>query len=252
MESAGLPVKILPGLFELVDGKAEVSDIREVDVADLLGRDPVPPEPGLFARNIAGKVVMVTGAGGSIGSELCRQIASQQPAKLVLLDHSEFALYTIDRELHQTHGTVLVTCLGSVLDDSLLRTVMRQHGVQTIYHAAAYKHVPIVESNMQQGLRNNVFGTLAIARAALDAGAEDVINDEGGAIEVLSSPHEFEAVKAGLEQAGLHADLAEVTMRAENTVPLSGDDGVRMQKLIDVIEDLDDVQALFHNAEISE
>ena len=92
----------------------------------------------------------------------------------------------------------------------------------------------------------------AVMAAALDAGAEDVINDEGGAIEVLSSPHEFEAVKAGLEQAGLHADLAEVTMRAENTVPLSGDDGVRMQKLIDVIEDLDDVQALFHNAEISE
>ena len=92
----------------------------------------------------------------------------------------------------------------------------------------------------------------AVMAAALDAGAEDVINDEGGAIEVLSSPHEFEAVKAGLEQAGLHADLAEVTMRAESTVPLSGDDGVRMQKLIDVIEDLDDVQALFHNAEISE
>ena len=92
----------------------------------------------------------------------------------------------------------------------------------------------------------------AVMAAALDAGAEDVINDEGGAIEVLSSPHEFEAVKAGLEQAGLLADLAEVTMRAENTVPLSGDDGVRMQKLIDVIEDLDDVQALFHNAEISE
>ena len=92
----------------------------------------------------------------------------------------------------------------------------------------------------------------AVMAAALDAGAEDVITDEGGAIEVLSSPHEFEAVKAGLEQAGLHADLAEVTMRAENTVPLSGDDGVRMQKLVDVIEDLDDVQALFHNAEISE
>jgi len=92
----------------------------------------------------------------------------------------------------------------------------------------------------------------AVMAAALDAGAEDVINDEGGAIEVLSSAPEFEAVKAGLEKAGLHADLAEVTMRAENTVPLSGEDGVRMQKLIDVIEDLDDVQALFHNAEISE
>jgi len=175
VESAGLPVKILPGLFELVDGKADVSDIREVDVADLLGRDPVPPDPALFARNIAGKVVMVTGAGGSIGSELCRQIASQRPAKLVLLDHSEYALYTIDHELNQWHATELVTCLGSVFDDALLRTLMRQHRVQTIYHAAAYKHVPIVESNMQQGLRNNVFGTLAIARAALDAGAETCI-----------------------------------------------------------------------------
>ena len=92
----------------------------------------------------------------------------------------------------------------------------------------------------------------AVMAAALEAGADDVVNDEGGAIEVLSSPHEFEAVKAGLERAGLHADLAEVTMRAENTVPLSGEDGMRMQKLIDVIEDLDDVQALFHNAEISE
>ena len=175
VEGAGLPVKILPGLFELVDGKADIADIREVDVADLLGRDPVPPDPALFARNIIGKVVMVTGAGGSIGSELCRQIASQRPAKLVLLDHSEYALYTIDHELNQSHATELVTCLGSVFDDALLRTLMRQHRVQTIYHAAAYKHVPIVESNMQQGLRNNVFGTLAIARAALEAGAETCI-----------------------------------------------------------------------------
>ncbi|MEO6361697.1 MAG: nucleoside-diphosphate sugar epimerase/dehydratase [Caldimonas sp.] len=175
VEGAGLPVKILPGLFELVDGKADVSDIREVDVADLLGRDPVPPDPALFARNIAGKVVLVTGAGGSIGSELCRQIVSQRPVKLVLLDHSEFALYTIDHELRQAHSTELITCLGSVCDDALLRTLMSQHRVQTIYHAAAYKHVPIVESNMQQGLRNNVFGTLAMARAALDTGAETCI-----------------------------------------------------------------------------
>ena len=175
VESAGLPVKILPGLFELVDGKAEVSDIREVDVADLLGRDPVPPDAALFARNIAGKVVLVTGAGGSIGSELCRQIVSQRPVKLVLLDHSEFALYTIDHELQAAHGTKLVSCLGSALDDALLRTIMGQHGVQTIYHAAAYKHVPIVESNMQQGIRNNVFGTLAVARAALETEAETCI-----------------------------------------------------------------------------
>ena len=173
VEGAGLPVKILPNLFELVDGKAGVSDIREVDVADLLGRDPVPPDPALFARNIAGKVVLVTGAGGSIGSELCRQIATQRPAKLLLLDHSEFALYTIDQELRNTwRGIEVVACLGSVLDERLMQSLLHQHRVQTIYHAAAYKHVPLVEANMQQGLRNNVFGTLAVARTALEAGVE--------------------------------------------------------------------------------
>jgi FlaA1/EpsC-like NDP-sugar epimerase len=176
VEASGLPVKILPGLVEMVDGRPEVSDIREVDVADLLGRDAVPPDPALFARNIAGKVVLVTGAGGSIGSELCRQILSQNPRRLVLLDHSEFALYTIDHEvLHAAHGTEIVTCLGSVLDEALLRSLMQHNEVQTVYHAAAYKHVPIVEANVQQGLRNNVFGTLNVARAAMDAGVETCI-----------------------------------------------------------------------------
>ncbi|MGZ5132288.1 MAG: polysaccharide biosynthesis protein [Caldimonas sp.] len=176
VEGAGLPVKILPGLFDLVDGKAGLSDIREVDVADLLGRDPVPPDPALFARNIAGKVVLVTGAGGSIGSELCRQIATQRPSKLVLLDHSEFALYTIDTELRETwHGLAIAPCLGSAHDEGLVRALLRTQGVQTIYHAAAYKHVPLVESNMQQGLRNNVFGSLTVARAALETGAETCV-----------------------------------------------------------------------------
>ena len=176
VEGSGLPVKILPGLMEMVDGRADVADIREVDVADLLGRDAVPPDPALFARNISGKVVMVTGAGGSIGSELCRQILSQKPRRLVLLDHSEFALYTIDHEVLQAApGADIVTCLGSVLDETLLRDLMRQHKVQTVYHAAAYKHVPIVEANVQQGLRNNVFGTLNVARAALEADAETCI-----------------------------------------------------------------------------
>ena len=168
LEPAGLPVKILPGLVELVDGQASVADIRDLDVADLLGRDPVMPQPTLFARNIAGKVVLVTGAGGSIGSELSRQIASQRPARLVLLDHSEFGLYAIDHELrHAARGVELVPCLGSVLDEALLLRLMRDNGVQTVYHAAAYKHVPMVEANMQQGLRNNVFGSLAVAKAAL-------------------------------------------------------------------------------------
>ena len=168
LEPTGLPVKILPGLVELVNGVASVADIRELDVADLLGRDPVIAQPALFARNIAGKVVLVTGAGGSIGSELCRQIVSQHPRRLVLLDHSEFSLYAIDQELQpMSRGVELLPCLGSVLDEALLIRLIRDNGVQTIYHAAAYKHVPMVEGNMQQGLRNNVFGSLAVARAAL-------------------------------------------------------------------------------------
>ena len=176
VETAGLPVKILPGLRAMVDGQPAVADIREVDVADLLGRDPVAPAAGLFARNIAGKVVMVTGAGGSIGGELCRQILSQAPRALVLVDHSEFALYTIDQELQPlARGVVLRTCLGSVLDAAFLRRVMSEAQVQTVYHAAAYKHVPIVEANTQQGIQNNVFGSLSVAKVAMDAGIETCV-----------------------------------------------------------------------------
>jgi len=176
LEPAGLPVKILPGLVDLVDGNASVSDIRELNVADLLGRDAVVPQAGLFARNIAGKSVLVTGAGGSIGAELCRQIVSQRPARLVLLDHSEFGLYAIDQELHrQAPELELVTCLGSVLDEALLLRALSENRVETIYHAAAYKHVPMVEANMQQGIRNNVFGSLAVARAATACGIETCV-----------------------------------------------------------------------------
>ena len=176
LEPAGLPVRILPGLVDLVNGSASVSDIRELDVADLLGRDPVTPQPLLFARNIAGKVVLVTGAGGSIGSELCRQIVSQRPRRLVLLDHSEFSLYAIDQEMQQqAHGVEVVSALGSVLDAELLARLLRVNGVQTIYHAAAYKHVPMVESNVQQGLRNNVFGSLVVTHAAMAAKVETCV-----------------------------------------------------------------------------
>ncbi len=168
IEALGLPVKMLPGLADLVSsGHASVSDIRDIDVSDLLGRDPVPPNPDLFARNIRGKVVLVTGAAGSIGSELCRQILSQSPTKLILFDHSEFGLYTIEHELQLLRGdTKLVAVLGSVIDGDLVERVMREHGVQTVYHAAAYKHVPIVEANIRQGVVNNVFGSLAVAVAA--------------------------------------------------------------------------------------
>jgi len=176
LEPAGLPVRILPGLVDLVNGAASVADIRELDVADLLGREPVTPQPALFARNILGKVVLVTGAGGSIGSELCRQIMSQRPSRLVLLDHSEFGLYAINQELEQqAQGVELVPALGSVLDAELVTNLLKLNGVQTVYHAAAYKHVPIVESNVQQGLRNNIFGSLTVALAALTAKVETCV-----------------------------------------------------------------------------
>lgn len=167
IEALGLPVKMLPGLAQLVAGHASVSDIRDIDVSDLLGRDPVPPDAELFSRNIRGKVVMVTGGAGSIGSELCRQVLTQGPAKLVVFDHSEFGLYSIEQELRQLHPNVpLQVVLGSVTDEALLSRTFEENRVQTIYHAAAYKHVPLVESNVRQGVHNNVFGTLALARAA--------------------------------------------------------------------------------------
>lgn len=171
VEASGLTVKLLPGLSELVEGKADVARIREIDVADLLGRDPVAPSAMLFSRNIAGQVVLVTGAGGSIGSELCRQILTQQPRRLILLDHSEFSLYSIDQELKEAAGSAeLVPVLGSVLNADMLLALMAREQVQTVYHAAAYKHVPMVEANVQQGILNNVFGTFNVARAARAAG----------------------------------------------------------------------------------
>lgn len=176
LEGVGLPVKILPRVSDLVAGEARLSDLRELDLADLLGRDPVPPDPALFARNIHGKSVLVTGAGGSIGSELCRQIASQHPLRLVLFDHSEFSLYSIDQEMRrQAEGVEVVAVLGSVLDAALVQQVLRRYVVQTVYHAAAYKHVPIVEANVRQGLMNNVLGSQNVARAAAECGVETCV-----------------------------------------------------------------------------
>ncbi len=172
----GLPVKILPGLTDWVGRTVGLSDIRDVDVADLLGRDQVPANPELIGHNTAGKVVLVTGAGGSIGSELCRQVALQRPSMLILLDHSEFALYSVDRELRILAPELpIVAKLGSVMDRGVLDDVLRSYGVQTVYHAAAYKHVPLVEANIQQGVRNNVFGSVNVAQAAAAAGVETCI-----------------------------------------------------------------------------
>jgi FlaA1/EpsC-like NDP-sugar epimerase len=173
----GLPVHVrtLPSMSDLASGKVSVQDFLELDIEDLLGREPVPPQMGLIGRDVAGKIVLVTGAGGSIGGELCRQIALQQPSQLLLLDHNEFGLYSIHQDLQAMcaeHGldVELVPLLGSVLDISRLKDIGQQYRPATVYHAAAYKHVPLVESNAGMGVLNNVLGTLNMARVAAELG----------------------------------------------------------------------------------
>lgn len=180
LEGFPLHVRSVPGLMDLASGLVKVDDIQEVDIADLLGRDPVPPEAGLLERCIAGKVVMVTGAGGSIGSELCRQIIGLAPATLLLFEHSEFNLYSIFSELEQrcqreSLSVQLLPILGSVRDTDKLLHIMTTWGVETVYHAAAYKHVPMVEHNIAEGVLNNVMGTLNAAQSALQAGVANFV-----------------------------------------------------------------------------
>lgn len=167
LEPYPLHVKTIPGLADLVSGNASVDDIREVDIEDLLGRDPIPPDEQLLSKCIHNKSVLVTGAGGSIGSELCRQIVSLAPAKLVLYELSEYALYKIHQELSGLYPSVeILPVLGSITNEERLRHVVTSLNIQTVYHAAAYKHVPLVESNPLEGIRNNVFGTLITAQVA--------------------------------------------------------------------------------------
>lgn len=172
LSNLGLRVRILPAFVDIADGKHTVDLIRDVEIGDLLGRDAVPPEFGLMEANTRDRVVLVTGAGGSIGSELCRQLSAVGVSKLVMLDSSEFALYQIDRELTKQAGLEKIAVLGSVDDAALVRRVMRDHAVQTVFHAAAYKHVPLVEANPFEGIKNNVFGTYNVASAAYDSGVE--------------------------------------------------------------------------------
>jgi FlaA1/EpsC-like NDP-sugar epimerase len=174
LEPLTIKVLSIPGMADIVEGKAKLSEFRDVEIEDLLGRDPVTPKDDLMTANITDKVVMVTGAGGSIGSELCRQIVKLKPTKLVLFERSEIALYSIEKELGEyiTNNTLniqLIPIMGSVQRVNRLETVMRTFGVQTIYHAAAYKHVPLVEHNVVEGVRNNVFGTYYAAKAAVEA-----------------------------------------------------------------------------------
>jgi FlaA1/EpsC-like NDP-sugar epimerase len=173
-------VQTIPEIRDLVTGKARVDDIRDVDVEDLLGRDAIPPDPKLLHASITGKTVMVTGAGGSIGSELCRQILQLAPKTLVLYEISEYALYRIERELQDSSRNIgsnceIVPLIGSVHHIDRVREVLEVFHINTVYHAAAYKHVPVVEQNLLEGVYNNVFGTLHIAKAAIEAGTDTFV-----------------------------------------------------------------------------
>ena len=180
LEKYKCEVLTIPGMKDLVDGKIKVSALKKISVVDLLGRDPVAPRSELMGADITGKTVMVTGAGGSIGSELCRQILKCRPSKLLLFELSEFSLYSIDKELRETQAAAgsqieVVPLLGSVQNKERLISVMTAYGVETVYHAAAYKHVPMVEFNTIEGIRNNVFGTLLCAQAAVESGVSTFV-----------------------------------------------------------------------------
>ncbi|MFA3760011.1 polysaccharide biosynthesis protein [Yersinia sp. 2466 StPb PI] len=180
LENLSCEVLSIPGMSDLVEGRAQISSLKKVSIEELLGRDPVVPDEKLLAKNITGKVVMVTGAGGSIGSELCRQIIIEKPQLLVLFDVSEFSLYSIENDIAaicRSHkiDSEFVALLGSVQNESRLVQVMTNFQVNTVYHAAAYKHVPLVENNVIEGVRNNIFGTLFCAKAAIKSGVEKFV-----------------------------------------------------------------------------
>ena len=176
LRKANVNVRTLPNLMDIASGQVTVNDLRELTVEDLLGRDPVPPDTERMQSMISGKTVLVTGAGGSIGSELCRQILTARPALLILFDASEYALYSIDRELRSARpDAVIIPLLGSVSDDKRVREILDAWPTQVIFHAAAYKHVPLVEYNLLEGIRNNTIGTLITAQAASDAGVEQFV-----------------------------------------------------------------------------
>ncbi|MBW6452996.1 MAG: polysaccharide biosynthesis protein, partial [Methyloprofundus sp.] len=181
LEPYPVHVRSMPGMNDIAQGKIKFDEVQEVDIADLLGRDAVAPDQSLLSANITDKVVMITGAGGSIGSELCRQIIVLQPAKVILFELNEFALYSIDKELR--HAVValamcefeIIPILGSVIDAVRLKRVCTVFNVQTIYHAAAYKHVPMVEYNPGEAVKNNVLGTLSLAQAAISCNVETFV-----------------------------------------------------------------------------
>ncbi|WP_246659208.1 nucleoside-diphosphate sugar epimerase/dehydratase [Rhizobium sp. FY34] len=171
----GVKIRTLPDISDLVDGRYVVSQIREIEIDELLGRSFVPADKSLLSHSLTDKVVMVTGAGGSIGSELCRLIIRWKPRKLVLLEASEFALYRIEQELRMADPDMIIPVLGSVTNASTVRRAIRHHGVEVLYHAAAHKHVPLVEANILEGIRNNVFGTLTVATVSAEENVSNFV-----------------------------------------------------------------------------
>ena len=178
----GYPVRVrtIPGLSEIVSGAAGIDQLREIEADDLLGRAPVPPDAELLDTSIVGRVLMVTGAGGSVGGELCRQIVHRGPARIVLYERAEFPLYRIERELQaiaesEARAVAIVAVLGDVLDEARVKAAIAKYGVDAVYHAAAYKHVPLVEANPEPGIRTNIHGTLTVARAAQAAGVSNFV-----------------------------------------------------------------------------
>ena len=172
-----IEVKLLPSLSSLVEGNVSIENIRHVEVQDILGRTPVSPKSKLLKKNIQGKNVLITGAGGSIGSELCRQIIHLKPSKIVLFDHSEFNLYSIDYELNslQLNDCKVIPVLSDVTNMNMVKSIISENAIDTIYHAAAYKHVPMVEKNIVEGVYNNAIGTYNVAMCAHECEVENMV-----------------------------------------------------------------------------
>ncbi|QYX29893.1 polysaccharide biosynthesis protein [Sphaerospermopsis torques-reginae ITEP-024] len=176
LKALDIEVKTVPTLAEIISGKVSIAQLRKINIGDILGREEILPDPKLLQVNITNKSVLVTGAGGSIGSELCRQIAQQQPRHLVLYELNEFALYSIEIELRETYPNLYCSaCLGSVTDAQRLKQVITEYNIDTLYHAAAYKHVPLVEKNPAQGVINNIYGTLVATRTANECKVETFV-----------------------------------------------------------------------------
>ena len=179
-QQSNVEVKIIPSISDVIENKISIKDLPNISIEDLIGREVIPPKHHLMIKNINDKVVLVTGAGGSIGSELSRQIIKINPSKLIILDFSEFALYSINKELNESIKETkpkieIVSILGNILDHDLINNVFENFHIDIIFHVAAYKHVPIIEQNIVSGINNNVFGTLNLAKLSINKGIKNFV-----------------------------------------------------------------------------